>query len=62
LRRLDRATTLPPAGEIEGEPRVPSVGAMLGGELLVAFEIDIALIMLVERNEVTYLRTDAGYA
>jgi hypothetical protein len=35
---------------------------MLGGELLVAFEIDIALIMLVERNEATYLRTDAGYA
>src|SRR5215204_3817427 len=43
----------------QGEPHVPALGAVLGGEFLVAFEVEIALITLAERNDVADLGPDA---
>src|SRR5215468_5029397 len=45
----------------EGEPHVPALGAVLGLELPVALEVQIALIVLVQRDDVADLRPDAEH-
>src|SRR5215510_3569188 len=51
LRRRDR----------EGEPDVPALRPVLGAEFLVALEVQIALKLGAERNDVADLRADAEH-
>src|SRR5262245_4132123 len=45
----------------EGEPDVPAIRAVLSTEFLVALEVQIALKLGAERNDVADLRADAEH-
>src|SRR6516164_2105715 len=46
----------------EREPRIPTVSPVLRGEFSESFEVDVTLIVLIDRKDVAYLGPAASHA